>query len=126
MWVPAVVRDVIVGMKPPDATSGNDSIAWLPSADGEFSVASAYESIAGHDQLEDLPLAKKIWAWRGPYRINLFLWRIMTGCLATNHERCRRHWATSDLCVACGGAETMAHALRNCPLAEETWKLITK
>ncbi|CAN1308034.1 Putative ribonuclease H protein At1g65750 [Linum perenne] len=60
----------------------------------------------------------KVWKWEGPYRIKSFLWLAVHGRLLTNSERVRRHLATSAACPRCGAAsESVAHALRDCPLA---------
>src|ERR1044072_8712326 len=84
--VPAPVRDRISGLHPPNPQNREDCVAWSHTNDGEFSVSSAYDVLAKQVLLPIDILARCIWDWNGPYRINLFLWRVVSDGLPTNYQ----------------------------------------
>ena len=74
----------IVAAQPPYADQGQDCLAWKHTNDGTFSVASAYEVLSGQLNLQSSRLAKLVWDWKCPMRLNLFLWRVVNDALPTN------------------------------------------
>ncbi|CAN1747316.1 Putative ribonuclease H protein At1g65750 [Linum perenne] len=101
---------------------GPDNGVWGDNHDGRFTVKSAYNLIANQRTPETGINWDKVWKWNGPYRIKAFLWLSVHERLLTNSERVRRHFSSSAVCPRCGaGDESVIHALRDCPLAAETW-----
>ncbi|MED6181435.1 hypothetical protein PIB30_118602 [Stylosanthes scabra] len=122
-WLPDSVVNQIMAMSPPSPWKGEDQIAWGLSADGSFSLKSAYFSL-----IEAAPadrLFKLIWTWKGPERIRYFLGLTANDALLTNHNRMRRHMTHDPTCPRCGiGDKTTIHVLRDCPFAKLVWRLL--
>lgn len=88
-------------------------------------MGSTYEVLAGHVSLPLDGLVSVTWKWRGPYRVSLFLWRVASCCLPTNHELYRRHMAVSNGCPVCGLPKMLEPALRSCRVTRETWLVLS-
>ncbi|KAK9028336.1 hypothetical protein V6N11_068143 [Hibiscus sabdariffa] len=106
---------------------GQASIAWHPSATGNFSVSSAYSIRVG--QLDGA--VTRVWRLIRPYRglpkIRLFMWLACRNRLMTNAERVRRHSTLDGNCYFCHDhCEDVDHILRRCPQAVATWQCIIK
>ncbi|XP_024179118.1 uncharacterized protein LOC112185138 [Rosa chinensis] len=110
-----------------------DSLLWSANSSGIYSVRSGYESKvmtaapnpAGHPHLSH-SIHTSIWTWlwkvKATPRIKHFMWRALSGALATNHNRFRRHLASSPICTLCEAhSETIEHVLFLCPWAMRTW-----
>ncbi|CAA7029674.1 unnamed protein product [Microthlaspi erraticum] len=115
----AVVLDHVIG--------ATDRISWKGSADGEFSVSSAYRLITRDAQpRQDMAsFFDRIWHVVAPERVRLFLWLTSHQVLMTNVERKRCHLCDSEICTVCkGGFETILHTLRDCPAMAGIWERI--
>ncbi|CAN1792527.1 Putative ribonuclease H protein At1g65750 [Linum perenne] len=120
--LPSDIVEQVVGRSPPRDDLGPDIWVWGYNHDGRFTVKSAYNMITAQNAPRTGINWDKVWKWEGPYRIKSFLWLAVHGRLLTNSERVRRHLATSAACPRCGAAsESVAHALRDCPLAADSW-----
>ena len=63
-----------------------------------------------------------VWRALVPPKMKVFAWRVITGTLATNLERNRRHIGIRATCGMCGrGDESSFHALLVCPNAASLW-----
>ncbi|CAI9785134.1 unnamed protein product [Fraxinus pennsylvanica] len=63
-----------------------------------------------------------VWQWRGPQRIQAFLWICMYNKLFTNYDRNRQHLTDDPSCPVChNGVETISHVLRDCLVAKALW-----
>ncbi|CAA7041734.1 unnamed protein product [Microthlaspi erraticum] len=115
----AVVLDCVTGAR--------DRVAWKGSADGQFSVASAY-TLLTHSETPrpDMNIFfRRVWSVKVPERVRVFIWLVSHQVIMTNVERKRRHLCDSDVCVVCkGDFETIIHALRDCPAALGIWNRI--
>ena len=57
---------------------------------------------------------KMLWGWRGPHRIQTFMWLVSHGRILTNYRRSRWGTGVSATCPCCGNAdETVLHVLRD-------------
>ncbi|CAN1193208.1 Putative ribonuclease H protein At1g65750 [Linum perenne] len=113
----------IIGMTPPCARLGEDSIAWGLEANGCFSVKSAYLLIKDIEPCDSGAIWSKVWSWEGPAKVKHFLWLVAHGKLMTNEERRRRHIAPDAICPECkGDCEDVEHVLRSCSLAQSVWR----
>ena len=70
-------------------------MVWLPSSNGNFSVKSAFTTIAQLDSVSSDPFFHIIWKWCGLERIKLFLWLTANDSLHTNAFRHYRHLSNS-------------------------------
>lgn len=110
-----------------NVTGARDRISWSESADGEFSVKSAYALLSRNETPRpDLrAFYERIWKVVAPERVRLFLWLVGNQALMTNVERQRRHMSNTDLCQVCkAGSEITIHILRDCPAMRGLWERI--
>ncbi|CAA7018343.1 unnamed protein product [Microthlaspi erraticum] len=117
LW--SIVVDCVTGAK--------DRLSWGGSAEGKFTVKSAYSLLT----LNESPRQnmeqfwKRVWRVKAPERVRVFLWLVCKQAIMTNVERKRRHLCDSDVCsVCCGGFETILHVLRDCPAMAGIWQRI--
>ncbi|CAN1147354.1 Putative ribonuclease H protein At1g65750 [Linum perenne] len=121
---PAAVNSV-AGMTPPNDSLGEDAWSWGGESNGKFTIRSAYNLITGSSSPPTGTDWKKVWNWRGPNKIRLFLWLASHNKLLTNEERRRRHLAGDDSCPRCPGrCESSTHVIKDCPFAVEVWRLL--
>ncbi|CAN1805660.1 Putative ribonuclease H protein At1g65750 [Linum perenne] len=113
----------IASMSPLEAHRGNDVTAWDLEKDGRFRIRSTYDLLgepAGRHGDIDWEL---VWWWKGPNRINHFLWLVAHDMLLINEERRKRTWNEDGSCSRCGHPqETDLHVLRDCLVAMNTWE----
>ena len=69
----AHVCEYIAGNAPPSSVGVSDCVAWNNSHDGDFSIRSSYDHIAGTRLLTYVPLFKLIWKWKGMEQVKVFL-----------------------------------------------------
>nr|KYP65942.1 Putative ribonuclease H protein At1g65750 family [Cajanus cajan] len=120
--LPANILDHLRSHVTPIRDPKKDSLAWLVSANGEFSVKSAYVCL-DHNQIEcNQAVFSTIWRWKGPERIKLRFWKTAHNSLLTNIARERRGLALENLCPRCHQEpETGLHALRDCVVVKNVW-----
>ncbi|CAN1815657.1 Putative ribonuclease H protein At1g65750 [Linum perenne] len=67
-------------------------------------------------------LWEKIWCWKGPARVNHFLWLAAQDKLLTNCQRVKRKLTADARCTLCqANNEDVTHILRDCQFAKEVW-----
>ena len=101
-----------------------DRVSWQGTADGEFSVWSAYAMIT--QEVSERPCMekffKRVWRVVAPERVRVFLWLVTHQFIMTDMERKRRHMGENSVCQVCNGAEeSIIHVLRDCPAMEGIW-----
>ncbi|CAN1168444.1 Putative ribonuclease H protein At1g65750 [Linum perenne] len=115
--------NMVAGSSPPVAGSGEDDWCWGGESNGHFSIKSAYELLRSNVQAADT-LWDKIWRWKGPARVNHFLWLAAQNKLLTNSQRVKRKIASDGSCGYCQDeSEDVIHILRDCRFAKEVWEL---
>lgn len=120
--LPDFVCRKIEAMHPPIPTNGADTIAWKGTTDGEFSLASAYDSLQDPPLVIGPQLYKILWRWKGPERVKMLLWRVAKETLMTNVARYRRGLASDASCPRCHThPETTLHMVRDCAIAKNAW-----
>jgi hypothetical protein len=118
---PDIIRK-ITALPPPMDADGADERSWLGDRMGRFTISSAYKLVCGYHELETNAIWKRIWSLEAPERIRCFIWRMRYGRIPTN-KVCNRWGYGTPYCDHCvGEEETVIHALRDCPLAHNTWK----
>ncbi|CAN1792677.1 Putative ribonuclease H protein At1g65750 [Linum perenne] len=120
--LPFNVAMQVVGMSPPRASLGHDSLVWGLEPNGRFSVRSAYQLLADISVANRTPVWDCIWRWNGPNKIKHFLWLATHNRLLTNVERNRRHLTNQVICPRCSVQnESLSHVLFDCPFALQVW-----
>ncbi|XP_057418459.1 uncharacterized protein LOC130712657 [Lotus japonicus] len=120
--LPGVVLAEVIAMPPPSLSIGSDQVCWGLTSDGLFSSRSAYEASGAarvhHQQLD----WRKLWRWKGPYKITHFLWRLANDGLWVNHKRWQSRMTGSASCPLCGDCdETGIHLFRGCLHVKPLW-----
>ena len=118
---------------PLSATSPVDHRVWSPTANGLFSVRSAYwichKKLAKLDvgecsnSTKMISLWKLVWQLRCPNKIKNFIWRACKDILPTKTKLRDRKIPLDVACDICGEAETAGHVLWGCELAAAVWQM---
>lgn len=121
-FLPAAVCAEIVSMPPPNPTIGPDQICWGLSSDGRFSSKSAYDSLETLEVHHHNPDWRKLWRWRGPYKVTHFLWRLANDGLWVNFKRWQARMSGNPRCPLCDiEEETALHLFRDCSEVKPLW-----
>ncbi|XP_042944727.1 uncharacterized protein LOC122278613 [Carya illinoinensis] len=114
----------------------NDLLTWRCSANGKFSVRSAYhlqgsikENKVGQtsDQTSSSSFWNKVWGIKATQATKSFLWRAATESLATNLNLFKRKMVESPLCPVCLlKPESISHALWSCNAAQDVWSMSSR
>ena len=111
-------------------TAKQDLMGWHYNEDGLYTVKSGYW-LGTHLPTNTLllpthgsaDLKKKIWKTKVPAKLQHFLWRLSSRCLATGSNLRRRHITRNGQCKRCCMAEeTEEHLFFECPYAIEIWR----
>ncbi|XP_025702516.1 uncharacterized protein [Arachis hypogaea] len=110
---------------PPPKSNLKDSLCWTKSSSGQFTIASAYKMLAEWDVNDNVDRWMRIWKWKGPERIKVFIWQLLHGKILTASRRASM-MGTNPNCHHCKHEpETILHVIRDCPRAVTIWvKLI--
>ncbi|KAJ1381042.1 Ribonuclease H domain [Sesbania bispinosa] len=132
-WKEAEIRRLILpdaannvlALPPPTLRDVEDSVAWALTNDGNFSVSSAYNYLVNAPPSNMERVYKSIWQWKGPERLKLLLWRILSNGLLTNLARARRKLSLNACCPFCSiFEESCLHVLRGCYAARVIWDAV--
>jgi hypothetical protein len=111
----------VLAIPAPMDIDGQDTIGWGGTNTRNITVKSAYDNQNTRTQ----PIVgdwKALWSWKGPYRIQTFMWMAAHERLLTNFRRSRWGVGASPTCSRCDRVnETIIHVLRDCPAAIQTW-----
>lgn len=119
-WIPLSCRQVA------------NSIVWLHSRNGGYSVKSGYhvarqvlknENWAeGSRGCEVQKVRKALWKLRVPNKIKVFVWRVCHGILPTWVNLLKRKIIGGNVCpIYTQFPETEIHAIWNCVTAQDEW-----
>ncbi|XP_062021310.1 uncharacterized protein LOC133737845 [Rosa rugosa] len=101
--------------------SGDDTIIWRLSQNGNFSVKSAYHSLFLNLDPQPWPW-NFIWKIQVPPKVKTFLWTLVHDRLLTNDVRFRRGLAIDTRCPRCGSPlESLDHLFRDCTISMRIW-----
>ncbi|CAL1367953.1 unnamed protein product [Linum trigynum] len=121
-WLSAEIIQKITAVMVDALSSDEDQIFWKASADGRFTMKTAYllsqpGSVEANDRIW-----KGIWKLPVPERVRCFTWLVLLGRIATNVLRFCRRCSDSPNCARCEDTpETVLHVLRDCPPARFCW-----
>jgi len=111
----------VLALPAPLDTDGQDSIGWGGTSTRDFTIQSAYFSQCSRDQSFEGDW-KALWNWKGPHRIQTFMWMAAHERLLTNYRRSKWGVGISLMCSGCDrDNETTLHVLRDCPKATQIW-----
>ncbi|CAA7040260.1 unnamed protein product [Microthlaspi erraticum] len=105
----------------------SDTISWGETADGRFTVSSAYRLLSRDEYFKPnmSNFFRRVWRIRAPERVRVFLWLVSNYGIMTNQERLRRHMSDTGICQVCkAGVESTLHVLRDCPAMSGIWRRI--
>ncbi|CAL1384739.1 unnamed protein product [Linum trigynum] len=109
-----------------------DRLVWHDSADGAFSVKSAYHLAVRLDQCTNRWRATvswmdrvswiRLWGAKIPPKLKVFLWQIFNRALPTAEALREKDVEVHPRCPVCWSAsETMEHLFLDCPVARALW-----
>lgn len=108
---------------PSNVPHEGDVVVWKGTTTGNFSIKSAYAMLSGYEGNRRVGLWKAVWDWKGPARMQSFMWLVLHEAILTNAERHRRHISPFAVCGRCWETEeSILHALRNCHASREIWE----
>jgi hypothetical protein len=104
-------------------TDCKDEITWRWSADGQFTVASAY-NCRFHGSMTFFP-ATKVWQARSQPKCKFFAWLVLHDRALTADNMQKKNWPCNPTCQLCFcQLETSTHLLTGCNFAEAFWNSI--
>lgn len=104
-------------------TDQKDSIIWKWTADGKYSVASAYEC-QFQGAMTTFPAAK-VWKAATEPKCRFFAWLVLHNRVLTADNMAKRNWPCNTTCSLCQSQqETTAHITTECDFTKETWTKI--
>ncbi|PNX81608.1 ribonuclease H [Trifolium pratense] len=120
-WLPSNIISKFHAIMAPSSDSNEDMMAWSGTANGEFSIASAYTLLCRFNDDAWEADWLQIWRLRVPERIRTFIWIIRHDRLLTNYRKSKMH-ISEPWCNHCVDVvEDTLHVLRDCPLAKSVW-----
>ncbi|XP_061354128.1 uncharacterized protein LOC133298795 [Gastrolobium bilobum] len=123
-WLPLNIVDIIRSVLPPNAYDGPDRKIWGIHKSQSVSVSFLYDYLSNYEVIDDDVVKKtwnRLWTWKGPQRIKIFIWKMLHQKLLTNSYM--SSWNGSDGMCSCGSGEPefIIHALRDCHRAKVIW-----
>jgi hypothetical protein len=108
-----------------------DRLVWMGNKNGHYTVRSGYHfAMEGVDREEGCTsdssglsqLWQKVWNFRGPRALKMFLWRACNNILPTKENLYKRKIVDNPQCDICGAdTETVGHILWSCVAAKDVW-----
>ena len=110
-----------------------DKLVWAETANGKFTVKSAYHlavSISSSDSRGSASdcsqlrrFWRRLWGLAIPFKVKHFAWRVCRDALPTKVNLKRRKVLTKDSCKWCKvKPETVGHVLWGYPKAQKVWE----
>ncbi|MCH81203.1 RNA-directed DNA polymerase (Reverse transcriptase) [Trifolium medium] len=119
--LPLTIVNQLVAIPAPKDTDGPDALGWSGTNTRQFTVQSAYNLQRGNYLSIDGNW-KSLLSWKGPHRIQTFMWIAAHERLLTNFRRSKWRSDISPTCSVCGNEdETIIHVLRDCIHATQIW-----
>ncbi|PNX68691.1 ribonuclease H, partial [Trifolium pratense] len=113
----------VMALPAPTDVDGPDTLGWDRTNTHQFTVRSAYTL----QHVIAMPLVAKgdwktLWGWKGPHRIQTFIWLAAHERILTNAGRSKWGVGISPTCASCVREdETTLHVLRDCVHATRVW-----
>ncbi|XP_027124270.2 uncharacterized protein [Coffea arabica] len=98
-----------------------DELIWAPSADGAFSVSSAWELV--RQRRNTSLVCRGIWCPLLPLKMSYLAWRVLSDFLPLDDKLRSRGMAMVSKCDCCGNAvESLNHIFLHGRLASAVWQ----
>lgn len=112
------------------SSARQDLLGWYYNEDGIYTVKSGYWLATHLPNVEPInptygnhEVKQKIWKTKVPSKLQHFLWKLNSRCLATRDNLKRRHIIQDARCPRCGLAdETEEHLFFECHYAKRIWR----
>ena len=118
------IKSIPLSIQPPE-----DRLIWAESANGLFSVRSAYKlamklsrptNYGSSSDSQTKKFQKLLWQIPTPHKVQHFIWRACHDILPTRKNLVRRQVLQDDCCSECyEKPETSSHLFQSCPRARE-------
>ncbi|MBA0826368.1 hypothetical protein Goarm_011224, partial [Gossypium armourianum] len=120
VWLPNEIISRIVSIPPPQQSTGSNKVAWAGTSTGSFFIKSAYKTI----KKSSWDLKKDFWnlprKYKGPQRVQIFIWLAFKQRLLTQVERLKRSIANDEYYTICRVTqEDIMHVIRDCTPTKE-------
>ena len=100
-----------------------DSWRWKWTANGLFSVQSAY--LIQFEGRTRSRLSSTVWDSDAPLKCKFFAWLASLNRCLTTDNMLKRGWTCDPICKICRvGDETCLHLFLNCPFSGQIWDLV--
>lgn len=101
---------------PLSSTCNEDRLIWTATAQGQYSVKSAYHSLSSSIQPSE-PIWKRLWTLKTVPKLRFFLWSVYHNALPTKTNLFNRHISPDPTCTLCSqrAPESIEHLLLLCP-----------
>ena len=104
------------------ASRREDHVCWISSSKGEFDSKNAYMLAAGINPNEPKFAGNWVWNLKILPKIQLFVWKCLLKSIPTKSILALRGFGGGTSCDWCHeDQETIAHVLRDCPIATSFW-----
>ena len=104
-----------------------DKTVWKFNDNGDYTVSSTYWLLF-NEHHEENPSGwkscfwKRLWSFKLPYKLIIFIWKICSNCLPVRSELHKRVQGISPHCHFCNKEEeTIEHLFLLCPMARAIW-----
>lgn len=122
--LPMDVVEKIRALPPPCEIDGEDRIIWKGGKEGEYTVAEMYRRKRGEGGSNENQSWAKIWKLNVTRRIQVFLWIASHDRLLTALRK-NKLLGGDPTCSRCRSTvEDTMHVLRDCPIAQEVWRVL--
>lgn len=129
-----VPDDVRIIERNQPAVSEQDSWVWRYQQSGVYSVKTGYELamsqnmtsvIRGQLELPSInPLKAQIWECQAPSKLQVFMWKALSGALSVFDSLQSRDMRCEPVCQTYGlDGESINHILFSCTLAQKVWAI---
>ncbi|CAE5960349.1 unnamed protein product [Arabidopsis arenosa] len=107
-----------------------DLLGWHYTKEGIYTVKSAYwlaTHLPSEQQIRSTPgandLKAQVWRINTAPKLKHFLWKLLSGALATKANLVYRHMSNQPLCCyCCSNVETTCHLFFDCVMAQAVWR----
>lgn len=99
--VTTVLKFKLIALPAPTEADGPDTIGWGGTSTCQFSIKRAYNLLTQNQSSVEGDW-KILWSWKGPHRIQTFMWLVAHNRILTNYRRSRWGVGISPTCPVVG------------------------